>query len=161
LVFNARQTVSEAAAMAEAKTQPTTQSVASYLDAIDDESRREDCKALAAMMKRVTGCAPTLWGTSIVGFDRYHYQYASGHEGDSCIVGFSSRKGPISVYMAAGCDGAQDLLAQLGKHKMGKACLYVNRLSDVKLAVLEKLLVRAVAETKKRYPSAAKKGSTS
>jgi len=88
----------------EAKTQPTTQSVAAYLDAIDDEARRRDCKALAALMKRVTGCAPTMWGTSIVGFDRYHYRYSSGHEGDSCVVGFSARKGPISVYMAAGGD---------------------------------------------------------
>lgn len=142
----------------EAKTKPTTQSVAAYVAAIDDEVRRQDCKQLAALMKKVSGCAPTLWGTSIVGFDQYHYKYASGHEGDSCIVGFSSRKGPISVYMAAGCDDAQDLLAQLGKHKIGKACLYINKLSDVKLPVLEQLLVRAVAETKKRYPNTAKKG---
>ena len=144
--------------MAEAKTQPTAQSVAAYLEAIDDDARRKDCKDLAALMKRVTGCAPVMWGTSIVGFDRYHYRYDSGHEGDSCIVGFSARKGPISVYMVAGYDGAQDLLQQLGKHKIGKACLYINKLSDVKLPVLEQLLVRAVAETKKRHPTKAKKG---
>jgi hypothetical protein len=149
------------AAMAEAKTRPTEQSVASYLEAIDDEARRKDCKALAALMKRVTGCAPAMWGTSIVGFDSYHYQYASGHEGDSCIVGFSSRKGPISVYMVAGYDGAQDLLEQLGKHKIGKACLYIDKLAEVKLPVLEQLLVRAVAETKRRYPATSvNKGST-
>jgi len=94
-----------------------------------------------------------MWGGSIVGFDQYHYKYASGHEGDSCIVGFSSRKGPISVYMPAGYDGAEALLAQLGKHKIGKACLYIDKLTDVKLRVLEQLLVRAVAETKKRYPT--------
>ena len=139
--------------MAEAKTKPTTRSVASYLDAIDDEARRKDCKALAAMMKRMTGCAPKMWGPSIVGFDQYHYQYASGHEGDMCIVGFSSRKGPISVYMAAGCDIDHALLARLGKHKMGKACLYLNRLADVDLAVLEQLLARSAAETRKRYPT--------
>jgi hypothetical protein len=136
----------------DAKTTPTTQSVASYLDAIDDQARRQDCKDLAALMKKVTGCAPKMWGAGIVGFDQYHYKYDSGHEGDSAIVGFSSRKGPISVYMAAGYDGAEDLLAQLGKHKIGKACLTINKLADVKLPVLERLLVRAVASTKKRYP---------
>jgi hypothetical protein len=154
-VFNLRHPTAEMCAMAyDAKTKPTPQSAASYLDAIDDEARRQDCKELAALMKKVTGCAPKMWGASIVGFDEYHYKYDSGHEGDSAIVGFSSRKGPISVYMPAGYDGAEDLLAQLGKYKVGKACLYVNRLADVKLAVLEKLLARAVVETKKRYPAA-------
>jgi Domain of unknown function (DU1801) len=146
------------AAMAEAKTRPTTQSAASYIDAIDDETRRKECKTLAALMKRVTGCAPVMWGPSIVGFGSYHYRYASGREGDSCIVGFSSRKGAISVYLAAGCDGAQDLLAQLGKHQMGKACLTIRQLADVKLPLLELLLARAVAETNQRYPTTAKKG---
>lgn len=144
--------------MAEAKTRPTDQSVASYLGAIEDDARRKDCKALAALMKRITGCAPMMWGSSIVGFDQYHYKYASGHEGDACIVGFSSRKGPISVYMAAGYDDAQDLLARLGKHKIGKACLYLDKLADVKLPVLEQLLARAVAEAKKRYPTTPRKG---
>jgi Domain of unknown function (DU1801) len=144
--------------MAEAKTRPTDQSVASYLGAIEDDARRKDCKALAALMKRITGCAPMMWGSSIVGFDQYHYKYASGHEGDACIVGFSSRKGPISVYMAAGYDDAQDLLARLGKHKIGQACLYLDKLADVKLPVLEQLLARAVAETKKRHPTTPRKG---
>jgi hypothetical protein len=156
-VFSSQHRTAETAAMAEAKTQPTAQSVASYLDTIDEDVRRKDCKTLATLMKRITGCAPTMWGTSIVGFDRYHYQYASGHEGDSCIVGFSARKGPISVYMSAGYDGAEALLAQLGKHKIGKACLYINKLADVKLPVLEQLLVRAVAETKRRYPTTSTK----
>lgn len=141
--------------MAEAKTKLTNQSVASYLDAIDDEARRKDCKELTALMKRVTGCAPKMWGSSIVGFDQYHYRYASGHEGDMCIVGFSARKGPISVYMAAGCDVDHTLLAKLGKHKMGKACLYINRLADVDPVVLEQVLARSTAETKKRYPTTA------
>jgi hypothetical protein len=152
-VFNAQQRIAENAAMAEAKTQPTTQSVASYVEAIDDEARRKDCKALATLMTRITGCAPTMWGTSIVGFDQYHYKYTSGHEGNSCIVGFSARKGPISIYMVPGFDAAQPLLDRLGKHKMGKACLYINKLADVKLPVLEQLLVHAVAETKQRYPT--------
>jgi hypothetical protein len=85
--------------MYEAKTKPTDLSVAEYLEAIDDASRRQDCKELASLMRRVTGCEPKMWGSSIVGFDSYHYKYASGHEGDSCVVGFSSRKGDISVYL--------------------------------------------------------------
>ena len=105
-------------------------------------------------MKKATGCEPTLWGTSIVGFDSYHYKYASGHEGDACVVGFSSRKGDISIYLTVGHDNAekQALLAQLGKHKTGKACLYIKRLADVQLPVLEKLILQSVAEIKRRYP---------
>jgi hypothetical protein len=138
--------------MYEAKTKPTSASVAAYLDAIEDESRRKDCKELAKLMRSVTGCKAKLWGPSIVGFDQYHYKYASGHEGDACVVGFSSRKQDISVYMFAGYEGAEALLSTLGKHKLGKACLYIKRLSDIELPVLEKLLVRAVAEIKRRYP---------
>jgi hypothetical protein len=140
--------------MYEAKTKPTESSVSAYLDAIEDEGRRKDCKELAKLMTRVTGCEPKMWGTSIVGFDQYHYKYASGHQGDACIVGFSSRKGDLSVFMVAGYEGAEGLLAELGKHKLGKACLYVKRLSDVRMPVLEKLLARAVAEIRRRYPAA-------
>jgi Domain of unknown function (DU1801) len=138
----------------EAKTKPTSLSVSEYLANIEDESRRKDCKELAALMKRVTGCAPKMWGTSIVGFDSYHYKYASGHEGDSSIVGFSSRKGDLSIYLVAGYESAKakELLSQLGKHKIGKACLYVKRLSDVDLSILEQLVAGAAAETKRRYP---------
>jgi hypothetical protein len=107
--------------MYEAKTKPTEASVSSYLAAIEEEERRRDCEALVSLMERVTGCAPKMWGTSIVGFDSYHYKYASGHEGDSCVVGFSSRKGDISVYLLAGYEDAETkrLLAELGKHKTG------------------------------------------
>ena len=138
--------------MYEAKTKPTRASVTVYLNDITDVDRRKDCKELAKLMSRVTGCKPQMWGTGIVGFDRYHYRYASGHEGEACVVGFSSRKGDISVYVYAGFEGAEDLLASLGKHKMGKACLYLKRFSDVDPIVLEQLLTRAVAETKRRYP---------
>ncbi len=140
--------------MYQAKTKPTESSVSAYLDAIEDEGRRKDCKELAKLMTKVTACKPKMWGTSIVGFDQYHYRYASGHEGDACVVGFSSRKGDLSVYMAAGYAGAESLLADLGKHRLGKACLYLKRLSDVQMPVLEKLLARAVAEIKRRYPAA-------
>ena len=142
--------------MYQAKTKPTESSVSAYLDAIEDEGRRKDCKELAKLMTKVTACKPKMWGTSIVGFDHYHYRYASGHEGDACVVGFSSRKGDLSVYMAAGYAGAESLLAELGKHKLGKACLYLKRLSDVQMPVLEKLLARAVVEIKRRYPATPK-----
>ncbi len=139
--------------MYEAKTKPTKVSVASYHAAIEDDERRKDCKAISAIMKRVTGCAPVMWGTAIVGFDSYHYKYASGHEGDSCVVGYSSRKGDISVYLMGGYEDAEAkaLLAKLGKHKTGKACMYIKRMSDVDPAVLEQLVARAYAITKERY----------
>ncbi|MBK6781589.1 MAG: DUF1801 domain-containing protein [Gemmatimonadetes bacterium] len=140
----------------EAKTKATKLSVASYLDAIKDPARRKDCKTLATLMTRVTGCKPVLWGASIVGFDQYHYKYASGHEGDSCVVGFSNRKGDISVYLLGGYESAtaQRLLKRLGKHKTGKACLYLPGLAGVDLAALEELISRSVADTRKRYAPA-------
>ena len=142
--------------MYEAKTNPTEVSVSSYLAGVTDETRRADCKAIAALMKRITGCAPTMWGPSIVGFDSYHYKYASGHEGNACVVGFSSGKAHISVYLVSGYEAAETraLLSQLGKHKLGKACLYIKRLSDVQLPILEQLIAGSVAETKRRYPPA-------
>lgn len=141
--------------MYEAKTKQTGTSFTSYLAAIDDPERRKDCKALAAIMKRVTGCAPRVWGTSIVGFDRYHYRYPSGHEGDSCIVGFASRRDAISLYLMPGFETpeTQALLARLGRHKAGKGCLYVKRLADIDVAVLEELVTRSVEDIRKRYPA--------
>lgn len=144
--------------MAEQKTKPTGQSVKAHLDAIEDESRRKDCKALSALMKRVTGCTPKMWGPGIVGFGSYHYEYASGHSGDSCLVGFSSRKGDISIYLMPGFEGADELFAALGRHKRGKACLYVRRLADVDLSVLEQLVARSYAETRRRYPEVGRPG---
>ncbi len=140
--------------MYEAKTKLTEASVEGYLSGIAEESRREDCKALVELMERVSGCPARMWGTSIVGFGSYHYKYASGHEGDSCLVGFSSRKGDISIYLMPGYESAeaQALLAGLGRHKVGKACLYVRRLSDIQLPVLEQLVARSVSEIRRLYP---------
>lgn len=144
--------------MAEQKTKPTGLSVKAHLDAIEDESRRKDCKALSALMKRVTGCTPKMWGPGIVGFGSYHYEYASGHSGDSCLVGFSSRKGDISIYLMPGFEGADELFAALGRHKRGKACLYIRRLADVDLSVLEQLVARSYAETRRLYPEVGRPG---
>ena len=139
--------------MAEPKTKATRASVDHYLDAIGDELRREDCRTLVKLMRRVTKEPPVMWGTSIVGFGSYHYRYASGHEGDSCLAGFSSRKGDISIYVTAGFEGQEPLLANLGKHKAGKVCLYVKRLADVDLELLESLVEGSVAEMRRRYPN--------
>ena len=137
--------------MAQNKTQATEASVGGYLDAIDDASRRRDCDVLVKLMSKVTKQAPKMWGPSIVGFGSYHYRYESGREGDSCLTGFSSRKPDLSVYLVASFTGQDQLLARLGKHKMGKACLYVRKLSDVDAKVLQELVAGSVAEVKRRY----------
>ena len=137
--------------MAENKTKATDSSVDSYIEAIDDDIRRRDCQALAKLMAKVTKQKPRMWGPSIIGFGSYHYKYDSGREGDSCLTGFASRKGDISVYLMANFPGHDELLSKLGKHKMGKACLYIRQLSDVDLKVLEKLVAGSVAAVKRRY----------
>ena len=144
--------------MYEAKTKPTQTSFTTYLAGIADPERRKDCRSLATMMRRVTGCPPKLWGSSIVGFGRYHYKYPSGHEGDSCIAAFASRKPDLTIYLVPGFEtpAVQARLARLGKHKAGRSCLYVRRLADVDLAVLEELVERSVAETRTRYPTGAR-----
>jgi len=138
--------------MAEAKTKQNDLSVDAYLDAITDEARRQDCRVLIKLMSGVTKCEPKMWGTGIVGFGTYHYKYASGQEGDGCLTGFASRKGDISIYIMCGFDGHEVLLAKLGKHKMGKVCLYVRRMSDIDLLLLQQLVERSVAEVRHRYP---------
>jgi len=137
--------------MAENKTKATDASVESYLSAIEDETRRKDCEALAKLMAKATKEPPKMWGTSIVGFGSYHYKYESGREGDSCLAGFASRKGDISLYIGSSAPGQEALLAKLGKHKMGKGCLYLRKLADVDLKVLEQLIVGSVAERKRRH----------
>lgn len=134
--------------MAENKTKATEASVESYLSAIEDAARRRDCEALVKLMSKAAKHPPKMWGSSIVGFGSYHYEYASGREGDSCLTGFSSRKGDISVYLTANVLGQQELLSRLGKHKAGKGCLYVRKLSDVDLKILERLVADTVADRK-------------
>jgi hypothetical protein len=134
--------------MAENKTKQTVASVDSYLAAIKDETRREDCEALVKLMRKATKHFAKMWGSSIVGFGSYHYKYESGREGDMCLVGFSSRKGDISVYGLNAAPGHAKLMPKLGKHKAGKGCLYIRKLSDIDLEVLEKLVADAAAEKK-------------
>lgn len=134
------------------KTIATTAPVSAYLAGIADPQRRADCEQLQQMMQDITGCAAVMWGPAIVGFDQYHYRYDSGREGDMCVVGFSSRKTDISIYLVAASDKQQQLLTQLGKHKMGKSCLSVRRLSDIQLPVLQQLIEDSIATTRLRYP---------
>lgn len=123
-----------------------------FLNAIEDEQKREDCFQLLEWMEAITGAKATMWGDSIVGFGSYHYVYASGREGDWMLTGFSPRKQNISIY--AMCDLAHftDTLADLGKHKTGKSCLYIKRLSDIDSLVLQDLIQQSVQYTKDKYP---------
>ena len=138
------------------KTQPTKVDVETYIARIPDEARRRDCGLLVDLMRKATGCAPMMWGPSIVGFDEYHYRYESGREGDSSVVGLSSGPAHISLYLLEGFDSDESkaLLSRLGKHKTAKVCLYIKRLADVDLAVLERLVVLSVEGTRLRYPKA-------
>ena len=133
------------------KTLPTPVDARGYLAAIDDPARRADCIRLAALMERITGAPPVMWGASIVGCGSYHYRYASGREGDAPLAGFAPRKGDISIYLSCDLEARADLLAQLGRHKTGKSCLYVRRLGEIDMAVLEQLVRESIAATEALY----------
>lgn len=133
--------------MSELKTQPTDQDVDQFLAGIADARQRDDCRAVAAIMREVTGAPARMWGASIVGFGSYRYRYASGREGDWMLTGFSPRKQNLTLYLAYGFENRADLLGRLGKHKLGKACLYIKRLADVDQAVLRELIQQSVEQT--------------
>lgn len=137
--------------MAENKTQPTEASVEDFLDAVEPEPRRDDAKAVCTMMERLSGHPPKLWGPSIVGFGSYHYKYASGREGDFLLTGFSPRKSALTLYIMDGYQDRSEILSRLGKHKTGKSCLYVNRLADIDLQVLEELIVDSLEYMRATY----------
>lgn len=132
--------------MSDMKTRPTEQSVERYLEQIADEQQRADSRALSAIMAEVSGAEPRMWGENIVGFGSYHYRYASGREGDWMLTGFAPRKQNLTLYLSYGLEQQADLLGRLGKHKIGKACLYIKRLSDVDQAVLRELIRRSIDE---------------
>jgi hypothetical protein len=125
--------------MAELKTKETTASVATFLNAIDDEERRKDCKTIAALMRRATGKPPKMWGTSIVGFGKYRYQGRSSG-GEWFVMGFSPRAANLTLYLLAGPRNNPRLLKKLGRHSIGGSCLYIKRLADVDSAVLQALI---------------------
>ena len=133
------------------KTRPTHSSVDDFVAAVENERRREDARAVRAMMERVTGWEPKMWGPSIVGFGEYHYKYESGREGDFLITGFSPRKSALTIYIMPGFARYEALMDKLGKHRTGKSCLYINRLDDVDLSVLEELVTRSVEYMTEKY----------
>jgi hypothetical protein len=137
--------------MAEARTKPTTASIDKYLESRASEAQLADCKTLMAMFKRVTKEQPRMWGPSIVGYGSYTYRYESGRTGESCLTGFAVRGKELVVYLVAESPEQQELLAKLGKHKIGKSCLYMKGLVDVDTEVLEALVSKSVSEIKRRH----------
>ena len=137
--------------MPENKTKPTKVSVAAFIDAIADSTKRADAKALVKLMQGATGEKPKMWGPSIIGFGSYHYTYESGREGDMPLVSFSPRKSATFLYIMKGVSGAEALLAKLGDTK-GKGCLYIKKLADVDQRVLETLVVKSVAAMRAKHP---------
>ena len=138
--------------MAALKTQKTNANVEEFLNEIEPEQKRVDAKAICALMADVTGAEATMWGTSIIGFGEYTYQYESGRTGEWMLVGFSPRKQNLTLYIMPGFEHYEDLLQKLGKHKTGKACLYINKLADVDLTVLRELVAQSVAHMKASHP---------
>ena len=136
--------------MSTTKTRPTTASIEDYIASRATDAQRADCDVLMALLHKVTGEEPTMWGPSIVGYGVYRYTYDSGHSGEACLTGFAIRGREFVVYVMASAPEQAALLATLGKHRMGKACLYFKRVSDLNLAVLETLVAASVAELRSR-----------
>jgi predicted TPR repeat methyltransferase len=134
------------------KTQATSADVTAFIAGVADDGQRADAHALCAMMTRLSGEPPKMWGSSIIGFGSYHYKYDSGREGDTLRIGFSPRKGQTVLYLIDDYTGKEAQLARLGKHKTGKSCLYVKRLSDIDIDVLEEMLVGSLAYMAEKYP---------
>ena len=138
--------------MTKLKTQPNDRSVDQFLQAIENDQKRQDSREIVALMAQVTGETAQMWGDSIVGFGRYRYRYASGREGEWPLVGFSPRKQNLTLYIMAGFDHYDELLERLGKYSTGKSCLYVKKLEDVDRAVLEALVRASVEHMQKTNP---------
>jgi hypothetical protein len=137
--------------MSDNKTQPTQASVKDFIAAGGPE-KQSDSEQLIAILQDITGEKPVMWGPSIIGFGSYHYVYDSGCQGDSPIIGFSPRKRELVLYIMPGFDSYQPILAKLGKHKTGQSCLYIKRLSDIRLPVLIELLTETVKAMRDKYP---------
>ena len=138
--------------MAELKTTQNDKSVTAFLNGIADEKKRQDSFTILELMQQVTGLEPKMWGDSIVGFGTYHYKYASGRQGDSPLTGFSPRKQNLTLYIMSGFDQYEALLQDLGKYKTGKACLYINKITDIDLQVLKELVEQSFDHMCKTNP---------
>lgn len=130
--------------MGELKTKLNDGSVEAFLNSVEDDKKKKDSYLILDLMKKITGQEPKMWGSSIVGFGSYHYKYASGQEGDWPITGFSPRKQNLTLYIMDGFDKYEDEMKKLGKYKTGKSCLYIRKIEDVNLAVLESIIEKSV-----------------
>jgi hypothetical protein len=138
--------------MASNKTQPTRLKVSEFIAGIEDKRKRADCRELMKLMREITGNRATMWGSSIVGFGKYHYKYASGREGDFFLTGFAPRKQALTIYIISGFKAHAGLMEKLGKFKTGKSCLYVKSLDDIDRDVLKELVTESVAHMRETYP---------
>ena len=143
--------------MAKIKTTETSKSVTAFINSLSNEIKRKDSFQIIEIMKKQTGFEPRMWGPSIVGFGNYHYKYDSGHEGDMPLAAFSPRSTAIVVYLSENFENRDELLQRLGKHKTGKVCLYIKRLSDIDVSVLKEMIANSIKDTQSRYPDKAKK----
>lgn len=137
--------------MAELKTKPSNKSVKAFVDALPDERKRRDARAVMKLMKNATGKQPKLWGTNMVGYGLYRYEYASGHAGEWFVTGFAPRKQNLTIYIMSGFSKFKPLMKKLGKYKTGKSCLYLNKLDDVDKDVLQELITKSVELMAKQY----------
>ena len=137
--------------MAKNKTTETENSVTGFINAVENQQKRDDSFKLLEIMRDVSGYHPKMWGPSIIGFGSYHYKYASGHEGDAPLIGFSPRKAAISLYVFTGLDQHRHLLNDLGKFKMGKACIYIKKLSDINEEQLLLLINETIVYLNSKY----------
>lgn len=136
------------------KTTETAVNVIDFINTfVDSEQKKQDSFRLITLMQQWSGFEPKMWGPTMIGFGKYHYKYASGHEGDSMLIGFSPRKAAFSLYVASTGDNNKELLMQLGKFKMGKACIYISKLADINLDVLEKLSKATIQYVRTHYDS--------
>ncbi|MFC4209608.1 DUF1801 domain-containing protein [Pedobacter lithocola] len=138
--------------MAKNKTTENNKDVAAFLNSITDESKRKDSFELVKIFEDASAHEAKMWGTAIVGFGSYHYKYASGHEGDAPLAGFSPRKDAFALYFSLNNDDRERLLKTFGKHKSGKACVYIKKLNDINTSILKEMIITSIAEIKKLYP---------
>lgn len=138
--------------MYELKTKENDNSVIEFIEQVENSKKREDAYRLLDIFTETTGYKAKMWGTSIIGFGSYHYKYATGHEGDAPLVGFSPRKTNFSLYFATGDTERDVLLQEFGKHKAGKSCVYINKITDIDVEVLKKLIQQSIRFLREMYP---------
>lgn len=137
--------------MSDNKTKPTELSVIDFINAVENETKRNDCFRLIDIMKDLTGHEPVMWGDSLVGFGTYHYKYESGREGDFFLTGFSPRKTALTIYIMSGFKPFEDKLPQLGKYKTGSSCLYIKKLDDLDLPILKEMITYSIKYISTKY----------